>query len=124
MSASNLLNRTNTLVNVGYAEDLPNRFPFRQSDYTDKQSNYTDKQSSFANTQSDYTDSETWTKSYLRSSFTDLKNSLVNEARKLITPLEKLQEEYINKEMGILNRKGGKLLTNYVEIMKNLEKRL
>ena len=41
----------------------------------------------------------------------DLKNSLVNEARKLITPLEKLQEEYINEEMGILNRKGGKFLT-------------
>ena len=70
MSASNMLNRANTLVNVGYGEDLPNRFPLRQSDYTDTQSNYTDTQSSFANTQSDYTDSETWTKSYLRSSFT------------------------------------------------------
>ena len=39
------------------------------------------------------------------------KNSLVNGARKLVTPLEKLQEEYINDEMRILNRKGGKFLT-------------
>ena len=127
MSASNMLNRANTLVNVGYGEDLPSRFPFTQSDYTDTQNNYTDTQSRFANTQSDYTDSETWTKSYPRSDFTDLTNSLVNEALKLVTPLEKLQEEYINEEMGILNRKGGKFLTrlsDYMEIMKNLEKRL
>ena len=103
MIASNMLNSANLLVNLGFGEDLPNRFPFTQSDYTDTQSNYTDTQSSFANTQSDYTDSETWTKSYL-------KNSLVDEARKFITPLEKLQEEYINEEMGILNRKGGKFL--------------
>ena len=74
--------------------------------------------------QSDYTDGETWIKSYLQSDYTDLgsifantqsdytdlKNSLVNGARKLVTPLEKLQEEYINEEMGILNRKGGKFL--------------
>ena len=96
MGASNMLNRANTLVNVGYGEDLPSRFPFTQSDYNDTQSNYTDTQSSFANTQSDYT---------------DLKNSLVNGARKLVTPLEKLQEEYINEEMGILTRNGGKFLT-------------
>ena len=126
MSASNMLNRANTLIKVGYGDDLPSRYSFTQSDYTDlrssfanTQSNYTDTQSSFANTQSDYTDSETWTKSYLRSglvnheqsSFTDLKNNLVNGARKLVTTLEKLQEEYINEEMGILNRKGGKFLT-------------
>ena len=96
MSAINMLNRANTLVNVGYVEDLPNRFPFTQSDYTNTQSNYTDTQSSFANTQSDLTDSETWTKSYLGTSYTDLKISLVNGARKLVTPLEKLQKEYIN----------------------------
>ena len=72
MSASNMLNRANTLVNVGFGEDLPNRFPFTQSDYTDTQSNYTDTQSSFANTQSDYTNSETWTKSYLKNSLVSL----------------------------------------------------
>ena len=112
MSASNILNRANTLVNVGYGEDLPSRFPdgetwikyYIGNDYTDLRSDYTDLGTS-------YTDSETWTKSYPRSGFTDLKNSLVNGARKLVTPLEKLQEENINEEMGILNRKGGKFLT-------------
>ena len=114
-----MLNRANTLVNVGHGEDLPSRSPFTQSDYTDIQSNYTDTQHSIANTQSDYPDSETWAKSYLRSSlvnheqssFTDRKNSLVNGARKFVIPLEKLQEEYINEEMRIWNRKGGKFLT-------------
>ena len=43
MSASNMLNRANTLVNVGYGEDLPNRFP----------------------------DGETWTKSYIGNDYTD-----------------------------------------------------
>ena len=67
---------------------------------------------------SDYNNGETWTKSYLQtdysdtqSDYTDLKNSLVNGARKLVTPLEKIQEENINEEMIILNRKGGKFLT-------------
>ena len=112
MSASNMLNRANTLVNVGYREDLLSRFPdgetgiksYLGNDYTDLRCDYTDLGIS-------YTDSETLTKSYPRSGFTDLKNSLVNGARKLRTPLEKLQEEYINEEMGILNRKGGKFLT-------------
>ena len=72
----------------------------------------------YTDMQSDYTDGETWTKSYLQSDYTDkqidytgLKNSLANGARKLVTPLEKLQEEYINEEMGILNRKEGEFLT-------------
>ena len=86
MSTSNMLNRANTLVNLGYVEELDN-----------------DPRIRFANTQSDYTD--------LGNDYTDLKNSLVNETRKLVTTLEKLQEEYINEEMGILNRKGGKFLT-------------
>ena len=112
MSASNMLNRANTLVNVGYGEDLPSRFPdgetgiksYIRNDYTDLRSDYTDLGTS-------YTDSETWTKSNPRSGFTDLKNSLVNGARKLVTPLEKVQEKYINEEMGILIRMGGKFLT-------------
>ena len=56
--------------------------------------------------QSDYTDGETWTKSCLQSDYTDTqsdytdtKNSLLNGAHEFITPLEKLQEEYINEEM-------------------------
>ena len=87
MSASNMLNGANTLVNVGYGEDLPSRFPdgetwskfYMGNDYTDLQSDYTDLGTS-------YTDIETWTKSYPRSGFNDLKNSLVNGARKLVTP--------------------------------------
>ena len=59
MSASNMSNRANTLVNVGHGEDLPNRFPdgetwtksYIGNDYTDPRSGYTD--------------GETWTKSYL-----------------------------------------------------------
>ena len=105
MSASNMLNRAKTLVNVGYGEDLPNRFPDGETGIKSYlQSNYTDLRTS-------YTDSETWTKSYQRSGFTNLKNSLVNGALKLVIPLEKLQEEYTNAEMGILNRKGQKFLT-------------
>ena len=46
---------------------------------------------------SGYTNSETWVKPNLRSSFANLRNTI--------------QEEYINEEMGILNRKGGKFLT-------------
>ena len=56
--------------------------------------------------QSNYTDTQ--------SDYSDLKNSLVNGARKLVTPLEKLQEEYIIEEKGILNRKGGKFLTRLI----------
>ena len=101
MSASNMLNRANTLVNVGYGEDLPNRFPDMGNDYIDGET-WTKSYM-----QSDYTDDETWTKSYLQSDYTDtqsdytdLKNSLVNGARKLVTPLEKLQEEYIKRRWG------------------------
>ena len=64
MVASNMLNRANTLVNVGYGEDLPSRFPDPRIGYTDGETgiksymgnDYTDLRSSFANTQSDYTD--------------------------------------------------------------------
>ena len=102
MDAINMCNRANTLVNVGYGEDLASRLG---NDFTDRET-WTKPY-----LQSDYTDGETGTRSYLGTSYTDLKNSLVNGARKLVTPLESLQEEYINEEMGVLNRKGGKFLT-------------
>ena len=35
MSTSNMLNRANTLVNVGYGENVPSRFPDMGNDYTD-----------------------------------------------------------------------------------------
>ena len=72
MSASNMLNRANTLANVGFGEDLPSSVPDAETwtksymgiDYTDMQS--------------DYTNGETWTKSYLQSDYTDLRSSFAN----------------------------------------------
>ena len=71
MGASTMLSRVNTLVNVGYGEELDNDL---QTDEV------RGKPSSFA-------DSETWAKPNLRNT---------------------IQEEYINEEMGLLKRKGGK----------------
>ena len=89
MGASTMLSRVNTLVNVGYGEELDPRIGYTKIDL----------RSSFAN-------SETWVKPNLRSSLTDSRNTIC-EAGSLI------QEEYVNQcncdfaneEMGILNRK-------------------
>ena len=96
MGASTMLSRVNTLVNVGYGEEL---------------------------------DGETRKKSDPRIGYTnnDLRSSLVNHEQSLFTDLRNticeagslIQEEYlnlcncdfVNEEMGILNRKGGKFLT-------------
>ena len=56
-----------------------------------------DLRSSFADPPSGFANSEKWTQPNLGSSFANLQNTI--------------QEEYINEEMGILNRKGGKFLT-------------
>ena len=72
MSASNMLNRTNTLVNAGYGEDLPSRFPDGKtwakpnlrSSFANMGNAYTDLRSSFAN-------GDAWTKSYLGTSYTN-----------------------------------------------------
>ena len=93
MTASNMLSRANTLVNVGYGEDLGTSYTELGDDprsgYTDLRSNYTnDPQSDCAIP----------------------KNSLVNAARKLTAPLEKLQEENIDEEKEILNKRGQKYL--------------
>ena len=88
MGASTMLSRVNTLVNVGYGEELDN-----------------DSRSGFANLRSSFADSETWAKPNLRS-------SLVNHEQSSFTDLRNtIQEEYINDEDGTLNRKGGKFLT-------------
>ena len=58
MSARNKLNRANTLVNVGYGEDLPSRLGYQGL-------------RSFPDMGNDYTDCETWTKSYVQSDNTD-----------------------------------------------------
>ena len=81
MSASNMLNRANTLVNVGYGEDLPSRFPdgetwtksYLGTSYTDGETriksymgnDYTDLRSDYTDLGTNYIDSETWIKSYL-----------------------------------------------------------
>ena len=83
MGATTMLSKVNTLVNVGYGEKLDPR--------------------------SGYTNGEARTNSDPRSGYT---NSLICEAGSMI------QEEYIsqcncnfvNEEMGILNRKGGRFL--------------
>ena len=103
MGASTMLSGVNTLVNVGYGEELDPRIG--------------------------YTNGETRTKSDPRSGYTnnDLRSSLVNHEQSSFTDLRNtiresgslIQEEYVNQcncdfvneEMGILNRKGGKFLT-------------
>ena len=97
MEASTMLNRVSTLVNIGYVEELDN--DLRTDEVRGKPSSFTDSRSGYANSErgvkpnprSGYTNSETWVKPNLRSSFTDLRNII--------------QEEYINEEDGILNRK-------------------
>ena len=69
MGASTMLSRLNTLVNVGYGEEL---------------------------------EGET------RSSYTDQGSSLVNH--ELCLYIDQCNCDFVNEEMGILNRKGGKFL--------------
>ena len=86
MGASTMLSRVNTLVNVGYGEELDN-----------------DLRSSLVN--------------HEQSSFTNLRNTIQEEY------INQCSCDFANEEVGILNRKGGKF-PEYMEIMKNLEKRL
>ena len=82
MGASTMLNRVSTLVNVGYGEELDNDL---RSSFTDSRSGYTNSETCVK------PNSETWVKPNLRNT---------------------IQEEYINEENGILNRRGGKYLSN------------
>ena len=85
MGASTMLSRVNTLVNVGYGEELEG-----------------ETRSSLVNhEQSSYTDSETWSKTYQES-------SLVNQEQSSYT--DQCNCDFVNEEMGILNRKGGRFL--------------
>ena len=105
MGASTTLSRVNTLVNVGYGEELDN--DLRTDEVRGKPSSLVNHE---------------------QSSFTDLRtdevrgkqSSLENHEQSWFTDLRKaIQEEYINQcccdfvneEMGILNGKGGKFLT-------------
>ena len=105
MGANTMLSRVNPLVNVGYGEELDNDLR------TDSVCGYpTDK---VRGEPSGYTNGETWAKSNLGSSLE------IHEQRSFTNPQNTIQEEYINQcscdffneEMGILNRKAGKLLT-------------
>ena len=77
MGASTMLSRVNTLVNVGYEEELEG-----------------ETRSSLVNNE--------------RSSYTDQGSSLVNHEQSLFT--DQCNCEFVNEEMGILNRKGGRFL--------------
>ena len=81
MGASTMLSRVNTLVNVGYGEELDD-----------------DSRSSFANLRSGYTHSETWAKP-------NLQNTIQEEY------INQCNFDFVNEEMGILNRKTRKFLT-------------
>ena len=105
MGASTMLSRVNTLVNVGYGEQLDNDLR------TDSVCGYpTDE---VRGKPSGYTDGETWAKPNLRSSLVNHEqSSLENHEQSSFTDLRNaIQEEYINDEDGTLNRKGGKFLT-------------
>ena len=80
MGASNMLNRANTLVSVGYGEDVRSSFANLASSLTD-------------DLQEEYID--------LRISYTDQGSSFVDQC----------SYDFVNEEMGILIRKGGKFLT-------------
>ena len=91
MGASTMLSRVNTLVNVGYGEELEGETRTKadssiceagsmiQEEYIDRGSSYTDQGSSLVNHE------QIW--------YTDQCNC-----------------DFVNEEMGILNRKGGKFL--------------
>ena len=91
MGASTMLNRVNTLVNVGYGEELEVKTRTKSDSSICEavsmiQEEYKDRGSS-------YTDSETLSKTYQGSSYTDQCNC-----------------DFVNEEVGNLNRKGGKFL--------------
>ena len=82
MGATTMLNRVGTLVNIGYGEELDNDL------------------------RSGYTNSETWVKPNPRSGYTN------SETWVKPNPRNTIQEVYINEEDGILNRRGGKYISN------------
>ena len=90
MGASTMLSRVNTLVNVGYGEELDN--DLRSSLVNHEQGSLENhEQSSLEN--------------HEQSSFTDLRKAIQEEY------INQCRCDFVNEEMGILNRKGGKFLT-------------
>ena len=106
MGASTILSRVNTLVNVGYGEELDNDLR------KDSVCGYpTDK---VRGKPTGYTNGETWAKPNLgsslknheRSSSTNLRNTIQEEY------INQCSCDFVNEKMGILNRKGGNFLTS------------
>ena len=105
MGASTMLSRVNTLVNVGYGEELVN--DLRTGSVCGYPTNEVRGQPS------GHTKGETWAKPNLgsslekheQSSFTNLRNTIQEEY------INQCSCDFVNEEMGILNRKGGKFLT-------------
>ena len=94
MGASTMLSRVNALVNVGYGEELDN--DLRSSLENHKQSSLENQeQSSLEKGKPCYTNHE-------QNSFTDLRTAIQEEYKKQCSC------DFVNEEMGILNRKGGK----------------
>ena len=85
MGANTMLSRVNTLVNVGYGEEL-----------------------------------EGETRNTIQEEYIDQGSSLVNHEQSSFT--DQCNCEFVNEEMGILNRKGGRFLNKLY--INNLEKRL
>ena len=90
MGASTMLSRLSTLVNVGYGEELNN--DLRSSLENHEQSSLVNhEQSSLEN--------------HEQTSFTNLRNTIQEEY------INQCSCDFVNEEMGNLNRKGGKFLT-------------
>ena len=99
MGASKMLSRVKTLVNVGYGEELEDETRTK-SDSSICEAGSMIKEE-YIDRGSSYTDSETWSKTYQGS-------SLVNHEQ--ISYTDQCNCDFVNEEMGILNRKGGKFL--------------
>ena len=98
MGASTMLSRVNTLVNVGYGEELDN--DLRTDEVRGKPSSLVNhEQSSLVNHE------QSSLENHEQSSLTDLRKAIQEEY------INQCSCDFVNEEMGILNRKGGKFLT-------------
>ena len=86
MGASTMLSRVNTLVNVGYGEELEGETRTK----SDLQSSYTSGE----------------TRNTKQEEYIDQGSSLVNHEQSSYT--DQCNCDFVNEEMGILNRKGGR----------------
>ena len=113
MGANTMLSRVNTLVNVGYGEQLDN--DLRSSLVNHEQSSFTDlrtdesrgKQSLLENHEESSLENheQSSLENHEQSSFTNLRKAIQEEY------INQCSCDFVNEEMGVLNRKGGKFLT-------------